>query len=116
MKSMMKQLQSALISFIDNQPPKKAKAHPINLKANQVITTIREAQAKEIPIHVIYQAKSFTGHIKKYDQLTGQLVLKNTKQNLTAIIFLADIDKASLVPHKSTSTKEKPQTQYTNQK
>ncbi|WKF65924.1 hypothetical protein [Streptococcus equi] len=116
MKSMIKQLQSALIGFIDNQPPKKAKAHPINLKANQVITTIREAQAKEIPIHVIYRAKSFTGHIKKYDQLTGQLVLKNIKQNLTAIISLADIDKASLVPHKSTSTKEKLQTQYTNQK
>lgn len=104
MKSMMKQLQSALIGFIDNQPP----ASPVNLKANQIITTIKEAQVKEIPIHVIYQAKSFTGHIKKYDQLTGQLVLKNTNQNLTAIIFLADIDKASLVPHTRTSTKEKP--------
>lgn len=108
MKSMMKQLQSALIGFIDNQSPKKAKASPVNLKANQIITTIKEAQVKEIPIHVIYQAKSFTGHIKKYDQLTGQLVLKNTNQNLTAIIFLADIDKASLVPHTRTSTKEKP--------
>ncbi|SUN47183.1 Uncharacterised protein [Streptococcus equi subsp. equi] len=108
MKSMMKQLQSALIGFIDNQPPKKAKASPVNLKANQIITTIKEAQAKESPIHVIYRAKSFTGHIKKYDQLTGQLVLKNIKQNLTAIISLADIDKASLVPHTRTSTKEKP--------
>ncbi|ASB97150.1 hypothetical protein [Streptococcus equi] len=87
MKSMMKQLQSALIGFIDNQPPKKAKASPVNLKANQIITTIKEAQVKEIPIHVIYQAKSFTGHIKKYDQLTGQLVLKNTNQNLTALFF-----------------------------
>ncbi|ACG62687.1 hypothetical protein QLT09_10190 [Streptococcus equi subsp. zooepidemicus] len=57
---------------------------------------------------MIYQAKSFTGHIKKYDQLTGQLVLKNIKQNLTAIISLADIDKTSLVPHTRTSTKEKP--------
>ena len=54
------------------------------------------------PVHlisVIFQNKSFTGDIVKYDQERKQLIVKNFKKSMSTIIRISDIQKISLVPH-----------------
>ncbi|MGT2933341.1 hypothetical protein [Streptococcus catagoni] len=95
MKSLLKLIRSSLYDFVEKKPQQKQN---ICLKSNQIISTIMDSQKKQIPVHVIYQAKHFTGDIVKYDKDKGQVFLKNFQKNLTAIIALSDIDKVSLVP------------------
>ena len=54
---------------------------------------------KKQGVHVIFQNKSFTGDIVKYDQERKQLIVKNFKKSMSTIIRISDIQKISLVPH-----------------
>ena len=74
------------------------KSNSINLKANKIITTIQEAQSKNLALHAIYNNTSFTGDLVRYDKEQGKIILKNFKKNISTIILLDDIDKLSLVP------------------
>ncbi|MBM7643005.1 hypothetical protein [Streptococcus loxodontisalivarius] len=94
MKNYWSAFRKHFISFFDG--PKKP--HAINLKQNQLTKTLQDAIQSQSAVHVIYSQKSFTGDIIRYDKETGQLVLKNFQQNISAIIAFSDIDRISLVP------------------
>ncbi|MGT2744276.1 hypothetical protein ACVRW4_02845 [Streptococcus phocae subsp. phocae] len=100
MTTFLKQLKSLLVDFIDQHPHKTAPASSVQLKANKMISLIREACDKGLAVHVIYQGKHATGIIQKYDKDKdkGQLILRHAKQKLAVLIPLTDIDKISLIP------------------
>lgn len=94
MKKLFDQLKDHAKNYIDGQ----VKSDAINLKANHIISTIKEAQSKSLALHVIYDGKSFTGDLVKYDKNDGKIILKNFQQNISTIIFLNHIERVSLVP------------------
>ena len=61
-------------------------------KANEFIND------KKSGIHVIFQNKSFTGDIVKYDQERQQLIVKNFNKSMSTIIRIPDIQRVRLVP------------------
>ena len=70
----------------------------INLKTHKIITTIRQAEEKQLALHAIYQGKSFTGDLVKYDPKKDKLILKNFQRNLSLIIAISDINRLTLIP------------------
>ena len=72
-----------------------------------ILATLQLALYKKAAIHVIYsRQKSITGEILKWDDKRQQLVIKNFKKNLSAIIRLEDIQKISLVPDAITKSQK----------
>ena len=69
------------------------------LEDAKIIQIIELALRKKQGVHVIFQNKSFTGDIVKYDQERKQLIVKNFKKSMSTIIRISDIQKISLVPH-----------------
>ncbi|MBY4965867.1 hypothetical protein FAJ35_03785 [Streptococcus suis] len=53
---------------------------------------------KKAAIHVIYNDRSFTGDIVKYDTDRQRIIMKNFKRQVTSIIKIEDIKKVTLVP------------------
>ncbi|MEX2784313.1 hypothetical protein AB3331_03830 [Streptococcus sp. H49] len=94
MKKFFQLLKSYLYEFIEPS----AKPKEVTLKANQIAYTIKQAQEKHLALHAIYDEKSFTGDLVKYDKKEGKLVLKNFSKNISTIISVKDIDRLSLVP------------------
>ena len=72
---------------------------PAPLQDGKTIQIIELALRKKQGVHVIFQNKSFTGDIVKYDQERKQLIVKNFKKSMSTIIRISDIQKISLVPH-----------------
>ena len=60
--------------------------------------TIQEAQEKHLALHAIYEEKSFTGDLVKWDTAHNKLILKNIKHNISAIIPIDAIKHLTLVP------------------
>lgn len=74
-------------------------SRPAPLEDDKIIQIIELALRKKQGVHVIFQNKSFTGDIVKYDQERKQLIVKNFKKSMSTIIRISDIQKISLVPH-----------------
>ena len=53
---------------------------------------------KKSGIHVIFQNKSFTGDIVKYDKNRQQLIVKNFDKSMSIIIRIPEIQRVRLVP------------------
>lgn len=74
-------------------------ATPEELAAQTHKEAIQLALFKKAAIHVIYSnQKSITGEIIKWDTCRQQLIVKNFKKNMSAIIRLRDIKRITLVP------------------
>ena len=84
-------------SFVDGSPKPKT-ATPINLKHNQLTQQLQKAKLEQLPIHVIYGKRSFTGELIKYDPKSQKVILKNITKNISVIISLSDIDKITFLP------------------
>ena len=106
---MMEQFKKQAQAYIDFRAPQTSE---INLKANKIITIIKEAQNKHLALHAIYEDDSFTGDLVKYDAKNGKLILKNFQKNISTIIPIDDIKRLSLVP----PTVRKSQLQNLNKK
>ncbi|MGT2771511.1 hypothetical protein [Streptococcus marimammalium] len=85
----------AIKNFID--PKEKPSLEEITKK--QLLNIIKQAIENESSVHVIYQDKSFTGDILRYEETSEKLILKNFQRNISVIIAIADIHKISIVPH-----------------
>ena len=94
MKNLIGLLKKLFESYINVQP----KPVGIHLKANRIVSIIKQAQEQNLAIHAIYGDKSFTGDLVKYDKENGRLILKNFQQNLSTIINMDEISRLSLVP------------------
>lgn len=94
MKKFLQIILGHLTSFIESSP----RPPIVNHKIKQHHRLISEALKKHEAVHVIYQEKSFTGDIVKYDKEAGKLILNNFKKNMSVIIAISDIDKLTLVP------------------
>lgn len=69
------------------------------LEQAEILNSIHLALHKKAAVHVIYsKQKSITGEIVKWDDRHKQLIVKNFRKNITAIIRFRTIQKISLVP------------------
>lgn len=105
MKKFVQLLRDQLNLFLGNTMRHPA---PENEHENaDILATIQLALYKKAAIHVIYSRhKSITGEIAKWDDRRQQLVVKNFAKNLSAIIYLRDIQKISLVPDTITKSQK----------
>ena len=96
MRKFLQFLLSHLNSFLGNT---LSSSH-VNSSTTAIsyLDSIKLAIFKKSAIHVIYNNKSFTGEIMKFDEERQQLILKNFKKNITVIISIKDIQRVSLVP------------------
>ena len=93
MKRFLKMLVDRTSEFLTDQKS--------DLEADErspILSMIQLALQKKSGIHVIFQDKSFTGDIVKFDQERDQLILKNFRQNMSVIIRIPDIKRIRLVP------------------
>ena len=74
---------------------------------SRILQTIELALRKKSGVHVIFQDKSFTGDIVKYDRERQQLIIKNFKKSMTTIIRVQDIKRVSLVPNNIREAQQK---------
>lgn len=95
MKNLIKRLKRQAQAYIDFRAQPAA---DINLKTHKIITTIKEAQEKQLALHAIYKDGSFTGDLVKYDPKNDKLILKNFQKNISTIITISDINRLTLVP------------------
>ena len=70
MKNLIKRLKRQAQAYIDFRAQPAA---DINLKTHKIITTIKEAQEKQLALHAIYKDGSFTGDLVKYDPKNNKL-------------------------------------------
>ena len=63
-----------------------------------ILSMLELAIQKKSGIHVIFQNKSFTGDIVKYDKNRQQLIVKNFNKNMSIIIRIPEIQRVRLVP------------------
>ncbi|HEL1640991.1 TPA: hypothetical protein TXL57_001944 [Streptococcus suis] len=96
MRKFLQVILDYLASFVGNTPQEMLA--PTN-EDNEYINTIQLALYKQSAIHVIYNNKSFTGEIVKFDPIRQRLILKNFKKNVTSIIQFKDIQQVTLVPN-----------------
>lgn len=105
MKKFIQLLQEQLNLFLGN-----TRRQPISEENHEnadILATIQLALYKKAAIHVIYsRKKSITGEIAKWDDKRQQLIVKNFSKNLSAIIYLRDIEKISLVPDTITQSQK----------
>ncbi|WP_029186331.1 hypothetical protein [Streptococcus suis] len=64
----------------------------------EIKNNLELALYKKAAIHVIYNDRSFTGDIVKYDKERQRIIMKNFKRQVTSIIKIEDINKVTLVP------------------
>ncbi|HFI0917069.1 TPA: hypothetical protein ACGO51_001984 [Streptococcus suis] len=64
----------------------------------EIKNNLELALYKKAAIHVIYNDRSFTGDIVKYDKERQRIIMKNFKRQVTSIIKIEDIKKVTLVP------------------
>ncbi|MGC4386321.1 hypothetical protein ABXW34_10610 [Streptococcus suis] len=64
----------------------------------EIKNNLELALYKKAAIHVIYNDRSFTGDIVKYDKERQRIIMKNFKRRVTSIINIQDIKKITLVP------------------
>ena len=74
------------------------KTEQISENNTAILSAIELALKKKSGIHVIFQNKSFTGDIVKYDQERQQLIVKNFNKSMSTIIRIPDIQRVRLVP------------------
>ncbi|HFI0053938.1 TPA: hypothetical protein ACGORU_000233 [Streptococcus suis] len=72
----------------------------------EIKNNLELALYKKAAIHVIYNDRSFTGDIVKYDKERQRIIMKNFKRRVTSIIKVQDIKKITLVPE-SVKTSQK---------
>ncbi|MGT2846239.1 hypothetical protein [Streptococcus massiliensis] len=94
MKKFLKMLVERTSEFVTNR---KQGGEPV--KFSPIVSMIQLALQKKSGVHVIFQDKSFTGDIVKYDQEREQLIVKNFQKNMTVIIRVPDIKRIRLVPN-----------------
>ena len=82
MKNLIKRLKRQAQAYIDFRAQPAA---DINLKTHKIITTIKEAQEKQLALHAIYKDGSFTGDLVKYDPKNDKVILKNFQKKITTI-------------------------------
>ena len=95
MKNLIKRLKRQAQAYIDFRAQPAA---DINLKTHKIITTIKEAQEKQLALHAIYKDGSFTGDLVKYDPKNNKLILKNFQKNISTIMLSAISIVCTLVP------------------
>lgn len=94
MGNIVKKMMTHVMEFIEPSPKPTA----ISLRKNQLAQLIFKAQKEDLALHAIYQDKSFTGHISKYDPVRGKLILKNMTSKVSNIIDMDQLQKLTLVP------------------
>ncbi|MCR8967198.1 hypothetical protein [Streptococcus zalophi] len=94
MIKIFKPIIEAIRDFID--PKEKPSLEDITKK--QLLDVIKQALDNDSSVHVIYQDKSFTGDIVRFEENSEKLIMKNFQRNLSAIIAISDIHKISIVP------------------
>lgn len=103
MENIVKKILFQVKEFIEPSPKPSA----ISLRKNQLAQLILKAQKEKRALHAIYEDKSFTGHISKYDSVNGKLVLKNMTSKVSTIIDLDKLQKLALVPKSITKAQSK---------
>jgi len=93
MKKFLKMLVEKTHDFIMDKKSEQA-----NENDTAVLSAIELALKKKSGIHVIFQNKSFTGDIVKYDKERQQLIVKNFNKSMSIIIRIPDIQRVRLVP------------------
>ena len=86
MKKFLRMLTEKANEFINDK-----KTEQISENNTAILSSIELALKKKSGIHVIFQNKSFTGDIVKYDQERQQL-------SMSTIIRIPDIQRVRLVP------------------
>ena len=77
---------------------KDKKNEQISETDTSILSMIELAIQKKSGIHVIFQNKSFTGDIVKYDKNRQQLIVKNFNKSMSIIIRIPEIQRVRLVP------------------
>ncbi|MGT2828214.1 hypothetical protein AB6M97_04265 [Streptococcus hillyeri] len=103
MENIVKKILFQVKEFIEPSP----KPSNINLRKNQLAHIIVKAQKEKLALHAIYQDKSFTGHVSKYDPINDKLILKNGANKVSTIIAMEDLQKLTLVPKNITKAQHK---------
>ena len=93
MKKFLEAIIQGASEFLGEKSPLKTKAD-----LPPILAMIDTAMNKQSGVHVIFQDKSFTGDIVKYDSERNQLILKNFRRNVSTIIRIDDIKRIRLVP------------------
>lgn len=94
MENIVKKILFQVKEFIEPSP----KPSHINLRKNKLTQLILKAQKEKLALHAIYQDKSFTGHVSKYDPINEKLILKNRTSKVSTIIAMEHLQKLTLVP------------------
>lgn len=95
MKKFLQLLMEYLTTFIGSKPEDVVFD---STEIEEIHNTLELALYKKSAVHVIYNNRSFTGEILKYDLVNQRLILKNFKQSVTTIIPILAIQKLSLIP------------------
>lgn len=93
MKRFLKMLADRTNEFLTDK-----KNEQISETDTSILSMLELAIQKKSGIHVIFQNKSFTGDIVKYDQERQQLIVKNFNKSMSTIIRIPDIQRVRLVP------------------
>ena len=93
MKKFLRMLTEKATEFINDK-----KTEQISENNTAILSAIELALKKNSGIHVIFQNKSFTGDIVKYDKERQQLIVKNFNKSMSTIIRIPDIQRVRLVP------------------
>ena len=94
----MKNLIHALKKYAKTYMDFQGQPRDNQLIFHKLSQTIQEAHEKHLALHAIYEEKSFTGDLVKWDTAHNKLILKNIKHNISAIIPIDAIKNLTLVP------------------
>ena len=83
MKNLIKRLKRQAQAYIDFRAQPAA---DINLKTHKIITTIKEAQEKQLALHAIYKDGSFTGDLVKYDPKNSKRISQQSSLSAISIV------------------------------
>lgn len=93
MKRFLKMLAARTNEFLTDK-----KNEQISETDTSILSMLELAIQKKSGIHVIFQNKSFTGDIVKYDKNRQQLIVKNFNKSMSIIIRIPEIQRVRLVP------------------
>ena len=87
-----------MIAYRTNEFLTDKKNEQISETDTSILSMLELAIQKKSGIHVIFQNKSFTGDIVKYDKNRQQLIVKNFNKSMSIIIRIPEIQRVRLVP------------------
>ena len=93
MKRFLKMLAARTNEFLTDK-----KNEQISETDTSILSMLELAIQKKSGIHVIFQNKSFTGDIIKYDKNRQQLIVKKFNKSMSIIIRIPEIQRVRLVP------------------